>query len=66
MQFKNSPLSQYSKTDLITAKKIWKALKVSHSKVFIFAFGGAGSYSKILKNLFPSKNEDIFFNRYLK
>lgn len=59
-KFADSPLYQISNKDLAKAKKIWKTIKKSHLKVFIFAFGGAGSSAKIINSLFPKKNKDIF------
>ena len=59
-KFSASPLFQISKRDLKSAETIWKSIKKSHSKVFIFAFGGMGSSAKIVNSLFPSKNKNIF------
>lgn len=59
-QFPNSPLSQFSAKDLKTAKEIWKNIKKPQSKIFIFAFGGAGASAKIANSLFPLKNRDVF------
>ena len=59
-KFAESPLSQISKKDLAKAKKIWKTIKKSHHKIFIFSFGGAGSSAKIVNSLFPKKNNNVF------
>ena len=58
--FINSPLSQIPNKDLEKAKKIWKNIKKSHSRFFIFAFGGAGSTANILSSLYPSKNKNVY------
>lgn len=59
-KFRDSPLSQISKKELVEAKKICRSIKKSHHKIFIFAFGGAGSSAKIINSLFPQKNENVF------
>ena len=59
-KFIDSPLSQISAKELEKAKKIWERIKRSHSKIFIFAFGGTGSSAKILNSLYPSTNKNIF------
>ena len=59
-KFLASPLSWASEKDLKSVKKIWTDIKQSHSKIFIFAFGGAGSTAKIINSLFPVKNKSVW------
>ena len=59
-KFSGSPLSQLSQKDLKEAKTILGRLGTPQSKIFIFAFGGMGSSSKIARALFPSKNKNVF------
>ena len=59
-KFYNSSLSQILEKDLKSAQTIWKSINQFSSKIFIFAFGGAGSISKIASSLLSVKNKKVF------
>ena len=58
-KFISSPLAEFSKETLESAREIWTDIKKAHSKIFIFAFGGTGSSSKIANALSPRKDNNI-------
>ena len=58
-KFKKSPLSEISKEQLKLSDQLYKKIKISHSQVFIFAFGGIGASFRICQSFFSAKNKEV-------